>query len=112
MLTLSSQVTGIILVVILMASILFIDESYPPVLLAKRADKTRIETKNWAIHSKSQETGTSVREMARKYLTVPIEMLVDPICFFINLYSAFCYAIIYLWVTLQFSLLICSLGCR
>jgi hypothetical protein len=34
--------------------------------------------------------------MARKYGVVPFEMMVDPSCFFMNLYSAFCYGIIYL----------------
>ena len=86
------------LVAILIASILFIDESFPPVLLARKASKIRLETKNWAVHSKSQESGTSIREMSRKYLIVPLEMLIDPICFFINLYAAFVYAIIYLYV--------------
>jgi len=83
----------------LVASIIWIDESFAPVLLARKANKVRFETKNWAIHSKSQENGTSFRAMARKYLMVPLDMLIDPIAFFINLYSAFCYAIIYLAVT-------------
>lgn len=84
------------LAVTLIASIIFIEESFAPVLLARKANKVRLETKNWAIHSKSQEVGTSIVEMSRKYLIVPLEMLIDPICFFINLYSSFCYAIIYL----------------
>lgn len=79
-----------------MAGFIWADESYPPVLLARKANRVRMETKNWAIHSRSQETETSFKAMASKYLIVPIEMLFDPICFFINLYSAFCYAIIYL----------------
>ena len=87
------------LAAILIASFLFIDESFPPVLLARKASKIRLETKNWAVHSKSQESGTSIGEMSRKYLMVPLEMLIDPICFFINLYAAFVYAIIYLYVS-------------
>ena len=98
LLTFTEQVTGIILAAILMASVLFIEESFPPVLLARKASKIRLETKNWAVHSKSQELGTSIREMSRKYMIVPLEMLIDPICFFINLYAAFVYAIIYLCV--------------
>lgn len=65
-------------------------------LLARKATRIRHETKNWAIHSKSQEASTSFKAMARKYLMVPFEMLVDPIAFVINLYAAFVYAIIYL----------------
>ena len=90
------QTTGIIIAVALTLSIIFIDESYPPVLLARKASKIRFETQNWAVRSKGQEAGTSIREMARKYLIVPLEMFIDPICFFINLYGAFVYAIVYL----------------
>ena len=98
LLTLTEQLTGLMLVAILIASILVIDESFAPVLLARKASKIRLETKNWAVRSKSQESGTSIKEMSRKYLIVPLEMLIDPICFFINLYAAFVYAIIYLYV--------------
>ncbi|KAF2475445.1 MFS general substrate transporter [Lindgomyces ingoldianus] len=94
----TGYLTGTMLAAILVASMLWIDESFPPVLLARKANKIRLETKNWAIHSKSQETGTSFKEMSRKYLIVPFEMLIDPIAFFINLYAAFCYAIVYLAV--------------
>ncbi len=86
---------------ILAFSVLFIDESYPPVLLAQKANKIRLETKNWALHIEERETGTSFREMWQRYLVVPLEMLVEPICFFINLYAAFCYAIIYLYVSIS-----------
>lgn len=92
------QVTGILLAVIFLASLLFTDESYPPVLLAWKANRIRQKTKNWAIHSKSQETGTSLAQMSRMYLIVPLEMLIERIAFFIKLYAAFYYAIIYLCV--------------
>ncbi|CAM1507493.1 Fc.00g071340.m01.CDS01 [Cosmosporella sp. VM-42] len=95
----TEYVTGILLAVILIAGVFFIDESYGPVLLARKADKIRHETKNWAIHSKSQETGPSLGQMSRRYLIVPLEMLIDPICFVINLYAAFVYAIIYMAIT-------------
>jgi hypothetical protein len=84
--------------VIIVIGIIFIEESYPPVLLSRKADKIRHETKNWAIHSKSQENGQSLQQLARKYGILPFEMLVDPICFFMNLYAAFVYGIIYLHV--------------
>lgn len=92
----TEYVTGIILGVALVCSIIGIDESFPPVLLARKANRVRQETKNWALHSRSQEEGTSINEMARKYLIIPLEMMVDPIAFIINLYASFCYAIIYL----------------
>jgi hypothetical protein len=90
-------VTGILLAIILLADILFVDESFPPVLLARKADKLRFETKNWALHSKSQEMSHNFKDMTRRYLIVPLQMIIDPISFVINLYAAFVLAIIYLY---------------
>lgn len=75
---------------------IWIEESFGPVLLARKANLIRYETKNWAFHSQSQEAETTLREVSRKYLIIPFEMMVDPIAFLINIYAAFCYAIIYL----------------
>ncbi|KAF2730827.1 MFS general substrate transporter [Polyplosphaeria fusca] len=96
----TGYLTGIILAAILIASLIWIDESFPPVLLARKANRIRAETKNWAIHTKAQEAnaGTSFQQVAGKYLVVPLEMMIDPIAFFINLYAAFCYAIVYLTI--------------
>ncbi|KAF2108573.1 major facilitator superfamily domain-containing protein, partial [Lophiotrema nucula] len=92
----TEYLTGILLAAILIPSFVFIDESYPPVLLGRKASQIRHETKNWAVRSKSQESQLTVQEVSRKYLIVPIEMLIDPICFLISLYAAFVYAVIYL----------------
>jgi hypothetical protein len=89
-----------ILAVVLAAGIFWIEESYSPVLLARKADRIRIESKNWAIHSKSQETGTTFDDIRSKYLVLPFEMMVEPVAFLMNCYAAFVYAIIYLYVFL------------
>ncbi|KAF2639736.1 MFS general substrate transporter [Massarina eburnea CBS 473.64] len=94
----TEYVTGIILAVTLVASVIYIPESYPPVLLKRKANRLRLETGNFALHAASEEIGTSFGEMSRRYLIVPLEMLIDPIAFCINLYAAFTYAIIYLAV--------------
>ncbi|EED13459.1 conserved hypothetical protein [Talaromyces stipitatus ATCC 10500] len=91
-------ITGILLLVILAADTFFIEESFPPVLLSRKASKLRKLTGNWALHSKHQESDLSFKYWTRTYLLVPLEMLVDPICFLINLYASFVYAIIYLTV--------------
>lgn len=93
------QLTGILLLVILVAGIFFIEESFPPVLLSRKANELRKLTGNWALHSKHQERDQSFKYWTRTYLLVPLEMLVDPICFLINLYASFIYAIIYLYVS-------------
>ncbi|KAF2684156.1 MFS general substrate transporter [Lentithecium fluviatile CBS 122367] len=94
----TEYITGIILGVALVASVIWIDESFAPVLLARKAKRLRFETENWALHSQSEKSSGSMKALARKYLIVPFEMLVDPIAFFINLYASFVYAIIYLTI--------------
>ncbi|OKL55930.1 hypothetical protein UA08_08914 [Talaromyces atroroseus] len=94
----AEYVSGILILVILTADIFFIDESFPPVLLSRKASRMRKLTGNWALHTKHQETDNSLQDWMKKYMVVPLEMLVDPICFFINLYAAFVYAIIYLTI--------------
>ena len=77
-------------------AIFLVDESSPSCLLARKASKIRLETKDWAVRSKSQESAWDMKAMLRKYFVVPLEMMVDPICLLMNLYAAFVYAIIYL----------------
>ncbi|KUL86434.1 hypothetical protein ZTR_08168 [Talaromyces verruculosus] len=90
--------TGILLLVILAADVFYIEESYPPILLSRKANELRKLTGNWALHSKHQENDQSFKFWVRTYLLVPMDMLIDPICFLINLYASFVYAIIYLTI--------------
>ncbi|ORX98827.1 major facilitator superfamily domain-containing protein [Clohesyomyces aquaticus] len=99
----TGYVTGIFLSAIIAASIFWIEESYPPVLLARKANHIRHETKNWALHSKSQEVGTSIKATPQKYLIVPLEMFIEPIALFMSLYGAFCYAIAYLSIVREWN---------
>ncbi|CAI6234104.1 unnamed protein product [Periconia digitata] len=92
----TEYVTGITLAVALILSTLYIPESFAPVLLKRKAARLRLETHNWDLHSISEERDASFGEFSRNYLVVPLEMLIDPVAFCINLYSAFTYAIIYL----------------
>lgn len=48
----TEYLTGIIMMAQVVLDLLFIDESYPPVLLAYKARRLRIEGKNWALHAK------------------------------------------------------------
>lgn len=50
-------------------------ETYPPVLLQRRAAKVRHQTKRWAYHSKLDESPITVQILLRKYLSRPIVML-------------------------------------
>lgn len=66
-------------------------ESFAPVLLARRAKKLRYETKNWALHAKSEEAQVDMKAIAQKYLMRPFAMLVmEPILLLCLCCSIFC----------------------
>lgn len=90
------QITGIYMMSILTLDVIFLDESYPPVLLVYKAQRLRHETGNWALHAKHEEWDVSIKEMANKYLIRPFELLATPICFAVALYASFVYGILYL----------------
>jgi DHA1 family multidrug resistance protein-like MFS transporter len=50
-------------------------ETYAPVLLKRKAEKMRHETKNWAIHAQLDEQPIHVRSLFEKYFSKPWIML-------------------------------------
>lgn len=72
------------------------DESYAPVLLVYKARRLRHESGNWALHARFEEWDVSVKELARKFLMRPLQLLCTPICFLVALYASFCYGILYM----------------
>lgn len=76
--------------------VIFLDESYPPVLLAYKARRLRHESGNWALHARHEEWDVSIKELSEKFLIRPFQMLATPICFFVALYASFVYGILYL----------------
>lgn len=72
-------------------------ETFVPVLLKRKARKLRYETKNWALHSKLEETPVDVRGFIERYLSRPFTMLVlEPILLLTTIYVSFVYGFIYL----------------
>ncbi|KUI72789.1 hypothetical protein VM1G_08644 [Cytospora mali] len=92
----TEYLTGILQSVVLLVAVIFVDESYPPVLLVIKARRLRHESGNWALHTKFEEWDVSIVELARKFLIRPIQLLCTPICFLMALYASFCYGILYL----------------
>ena len=88
--------TGILQASILFIDLLFIDESYPPKLLIYKARRLRHETGNWALHTKFEEWDVSIKELSKKFLIRPIQLLMTPICFLVALYASFCYGCLYM----------------
>ncbi|KAL6887983.1 MFS general substrate transporter [Trichoderma evansii] len=92
----TEYLTGILQAVILLLAVIFIDESYPPKLLVYKARRLRHESGNWALHAKFEEWDVSVKELCKKFLVRPIQLLLTPICFLVALYASFCYGILYM----------------
>ncbi|PHH81293.1 hypothetical protein CDD82_1092 [Ophiocordyceps australis] len=92
----TQYLTGILQAALLLVAVIFIDESYPPMLLIYKARRLRHETGNWALHAQFEEWDVSVSQLARKFLVRPVQLLCTPICFLIALYASFCYGILYM----------------
>ncbi|KAK7957676.1 hypothetical protein PG988_012524 [Apiospora saccharicola] len=74
----TQYLTGILQAVVLLAALIFIDESYPSRLLVVKARRLRLETGNWALHAKFEEWDVSILELARKFLVRPLQLLSVP----------------------------------
>ncbi|KAK2742584.1 hypothetical protein FQN57_005210 [Myotisia sp. PD_48] len=92
-------ISGIMMLFFVALDAIFIDESYPPILLVYKAQKLRHQSGNWALHAAHEEWDVGFREMANKYLIVPFQLLATPICFLVALYASFCYGILYMNLT-------------
>ncbi|KAF2634763.1 MFS multidrug transporter [Massarina eburnea CBS 473.64] len=77
---------------------IIVPETYGAVLLSRRAQKIRFETKNWAIHAKIDEQQADLKTIAEKYLLRPFQMLMqEPILILVTLYMSLIYGILYLF---------------
>lgn len=74
---------------------MFIEESYAPILLTRKAAQLRISTGNWALHARWEEKEVLVKDLAITYGLRPLQMLVTPICLSITVYVSFIYATFY-----------------
>lgn len=92
----TEYLTGILQAFILLNAVIFIDETYPPILLVIKARKLRHESGNWALHAKFEEWDPSIVGLAKKFLIKPVQLLCTPICFLMALYASFCYGILYM----------------
>lgn len=80
--------------------LLFIEETYPPIILVNKAADLRRRTKNWGIHAKQEEIEVDFKELIEKNLSRPIRMLSsEPIVLALSLYTAFVYGLIYLFLS-------------
>ncbi|KAH1545353.1 hypothetical protein KXX57_004648 [Aspergillus fumigatus] len=76
--------------------VLFLDETYAPVILVRKAATLRRQTHNWGIHAKQDEVEVDFHELVRNNFTRPLKMLfTEPILLLISLYISFIYGLIY-----------------
>ncbi|KAI0200583.1 polyamine transporter 1 [Astrocystis sublimbata] len=80
--------------------LVFMSESYPPVVLVEKAAELRRRTLNWGIHAKQEEIEIDFKELLQKNFTRPIRLLLlEPIVTLVSIYMAFIYGLLYLFLT-------------
>ncbi|KAJ5189025.1 Major facilitator superfamily [Penicillium cf. griseofulvum] len=76
--------------------LVFLEETYAPVILVRKAATLRRQTRNWGIHAKQDEVEVDVKELLRNNFARPIMMLItEPILLLVSLYISFIYGLIY-----------------
>lgn len=74
-----------------------IPETSAPRILQLRAARLRHETKNWALHSKADETQITMSSIFHVYLARPWVMIIrEPILALVTAYLSFLYGVLYL----------------
>jgi DHA1 family multidrug resistance protein-like MFS transporter len=80
--------------------LIFLEETYPPVVLIEKAAELRRRTKNWGIHAKQEEIEVDFRELVTKNFSRPMRLLVtEPIVLLLSIYMSFIYGLLYLFLT-------------
>lgn len=70
--------------------VLFMEETYPPVVLVSKASELRRRTKNWGIHAKQEEIEVDFKELIVRNLSRPMRILfTEPIVLLVTIYMSF-----------------------
>ncbi|KAI4201824.1 MAG: hypothetical protein LQ350_003024 [Teloschistes chrysophthalmus] len=81
-------------------NLIFLEETYPPIVLVQKASMLRRRTLNWGIHAKQEEIEVDFRELITKNFSRPLRLLVtEPIVLLLSIYMAFIYGLLYLFLT-------------
>lgn len=90
-------ITGIMSSLSLVLLVLFFEESYHPMILAKKAAEMRKKTGNWGIYAPHEAVELNINEIVSKNILRPLRMLiVEPILLLLTLYTAFIYGLLYM----------------
>ena len=93
-------IPGIMAAVSFGLNLLFLKESYAPIVLVSKASELRRRTKNWGIHAKQEEVEVDLRELVTKNFTRPIRLLItEPIILLVTMYMSLIYGLLYCFLT-------------
>jgi len=96
----TAYITGIMGFLAFGLNLLFLEETYPPMILVAKASELRRRTKNWGIHAKQEEIEIDFRELMEKNFSRPLRMLFsETIVLLLSIYMAFVYGLLYLFLT-------------
>ncbi|OBT76135.1 hypothetical protein VF21_04855 [Pseudogymnoascus sp. 05NY08] len=96
----TEYISGIMGIVCFVLDLIWLEETYPPVVLIEKASELRRRTKNWGIHAKQEEIELDFKELVTKNFSRPMRLLfTEPIIFLLSLYMAFIYGLLYLFLT-------------
>ncbi|MCJ1274476.1 hypothetical protein MMC21_002272 [Puttea exsequens] len=83
--------------IIQISGLFFLQETYPPLLLHKKAEKLRSETGNFALHTEFEHPERSLANTMKRSLVRPFKLLgTQPIVQALALYMAYLYGLMYL----------------
>jgi len=78
-------------------SLVVLRETFPPILLQQKAARLRLETRDWALHTKLDEEPVNFTFLFRKYGLKPLQMIIlEPILIVMTAYVSLVYGILYL----------------
>lgn len=90
---------GLLQVAVSVVNLLFLSESYVPVLEKHRAKGLRIETGFWALHCDSDEWKLSAKEFFYVHFARPVYLFLTPIIFLMANYSSFVFGLFFLVIS-------------
>ncbi|POS70987.1 hypothetical protein DHEL01_v210620 [Diaporthe helianthi] len=93
----TAWVTLIFAGVLCLAALFTVKETSSRRILRLKAARLRVETGNWALHARSEETPVELRDVVQRYLTKPVRIIVqEPILVILTAYLTLVYGILYL----------------
>ncbi|KAI9041420.1 MFS transporter [Aspergillus affinis] len=81
-------------------NLLFLKETYAPVILVSKASKLRRITGNWGIHAKQEQIETDLQDLIINNLGRPLQMLFkEPLIMAVTIYLSFIYGLLYCFLS-------------